>query len=43
MDLAVAMDFTTAYLGPDNLDQPFRVMETVALRIKRPQAIVVIG
>ena len=43
MDLAVAMDFTTAYLGPDNLDQPFRVMETVALRIKRPQATVVIG
>jgi uncharacterized linocin/CFP29 family protein len=43
MDLAVAMDFTTAYLGPDHLDQPFRVMETVALRIKRPQAIVVIA
>jgi uncharacterized linocin/CFP29 family protein len=43
MDLAVGMDFTTAYLGPDNLDQPFRVMETIALRIKRPQAIVVIS
>lgn len=43
MDLAVAMDFTTAYLGPDNLNHPFRVMEKVALRIKRPQAIVVVG
>jgi uncharacterized linocin/CFP29 family protein len=43
MDLAVGMDLTTAYLGPDNLNHPFRVMETVALRIKRPQAIVVIG
>jgi uncharacterized linocin/CFP29 family protein len=43
MDLAVAMDFTTAYLGPENLNQPFRVMETVALRIKRPGAIVAVG
>ncbi len=43
MDLAVAMDFTTAYLGPTDLNHPFRVMETVALRIKRPQAIVVLG
>ena len=43
LDLAVGRDFTTAYLGPDNLDQPFRVMETVALRIKRPQAIVAIA
>ncbi|HEY3398135.1 MAG TPA: family 1 encapsulin nanocompartment shell protein [Armatimonadota bacterium] len=43
MDLAVGMDVQTAYLGPDNLNHPFRLMETLALRVKRPQAIVVIG
>jgi len=43
LDLAVGMDLQVAYLGPDNLNHPFRVMETVALRIKRPQAIVVVG
>ncbi len=43
LDLAVGMDLKVAYLGADNLNHPFRVMETVALRIKRPQAIVVVG
>lgn len=43
LDLAVGMDLQVAYLGPENLNHPFRVMETVALRIKRPQAIVVVG
>ncbi len=43
MDLAVGMDLTVAYLGPTNLDHGFRVMETVALRVKRPGAIVVVG
>lgn len=38
-DLAVAQDMTTAYLGPDGMDHRFRVLESVALRIKRPGAI----
>lgn len=38
-DLAVAQDLTTAYLGPENMNHPFRVFESLALRIKRPGAI----
>ena len=38
-DLAIGQDITTAYLGPDGLNHPFRVFETLALRIKRPQSI----
>ena len=38
-DLAVAQDLITAYLGPENLDHNFRVMESLVLRIKRPGAI----
>lgn len=39
MDLAIAQDIITAYLGPEGLNHPFRVFETLVLRIKRPQAI----
>lgn len=42
LDLAVGQDLVTAYLGPDGLDHVFRLMETVALRIKRPGAICVL-
>lgn len=38
-DLAVAQDLTVGFLGPENLNFPFRVFESVALRIKRPGAI----
>lgn len=39
MDLAVSEDFETAYLGEEGMNHPFRVYETVVLRIKRPSAI----
>jgi uncharacterized linocin/CFP29 family protein len=42
-DLVVAQDLITAYLGPENMDHTFRVMEIVALRIKRPGAICALG
>ncbi len=38
-DLAVAQDLVTAYLGPDGMDHAFRVLEKLALRVKRPTAI----
>jgi uncharacterized linocin/CFP29 family protein len=38
-DLVVAQDLITAYLGPENMDHTFRVLESLALRIKRPGAI----
>ncbi|HBN09492.1 MAG TPA: bacteriocin [Cyanobacteria bacterium UBA8530] len=41
-DLAVAQDLTVGYLGPENLNFPFRVFEALALRIKRPGAICVL-
>jgi uncharacterized linocin/CFP29 family protein len=41
-DLAVAQDLKTAYLGAQNMNHPFRVFETVVLRIKRPGSICVI-
>ncbi|WP_028401720.1 family 1 encapsulin nanocompartment shell protein [Ectobacillus panaciterrae] len=39
LDLAVSEDFETAYLGDEGMNHPFRVYETVVLRIKRPSAI----
>lgn len=41
MDLVVGQDMATAYLEQRDLNHYFRVLETVLLRIKRPQAIVV--
>lgn len=41
-DLAVAMDMTVAYLGAERMNHPFRVVESVLLRIKHPDAICVI-
>ncbi|NLF03287.1 MAG: bacteriocin family protein [Anaerolineales bacterium] len=41
LDIAVAQDLVTAYLGPEGLDHMFRVMESLVLRIKRPGAIAV--
>ncbi len=38
-DIAIAQDMITAYLGPKDMSHPFRVLESLALRIKRPEAI----
>ena len=40
MDLVVGQDLTVAYLASENLNHTFRVLESLVLRIKRPQAIV---
>ena len=39
---AVAQDLLTAYLGNEDLDHKFRVLESLVLRIKRPAAICVL-
>lgn len=39
MDIALGMDLSVGYLGQSELNHPFRIMETVALRIKQPKAI----
>ena len=39
VDIAVAQDFVVGYLGHENLNHPFRVFESLVLRIKRPGAI----
>lgn len=38
-DIAIGQDLITAYLGPEKMNHPFRVMESLVLRIKRPGAI----
>lgn len=43
LDLVLGQDLSTAYLGPDRMDHYFRVMESLQLRIKRPEAICAIG
>jgi uncharacterized linocin/CFP29 family protein len=42
LDIAVAEDFSIAYLGPRDMNYLFRVYESLALRVKRPKAICVI-
>jgi uncharacterized linocin/CFP29 family protein len=39
MDLAIAEDFDSAFLGDEQMNSLFRVYECVVLRIKRPSAI----
>ncbi len=39
VDLVVGQDLTTAFVGVQNLDFQFRVVETIALRVKRPGAL----
>jgi len=41
MDLALGLDLSVGYLGQSDLNHPFRIMETAALRIKEPKAIVI--
>lgn len=43
LDLAVAMDMAVAYLGAERMNHPFRVLESVLLRIKHPDCICTIG
>jgi uncharacterized linocin/CFP29 family protein len=39
LDLVVGQDLTVAYLGNEDLDHRFRILESLVLRIKRPGAI----
>lgn len=39
LDLAVGFDMTTAFVESTDLNYHFRVLESLALRIKRPQAV----
>ena len=41
VDLALGMDLSTGYLETKDFNHVFRILETLALRIKRPEAIVV--
>jgi uncharacterized linocin/CFP29 family protein len=43
LDLVVGQDLTTAYVGNEGLDHHFRILETLALRVKRPGAICSLG
>ena len=38
-DVAIGLDLTTAYLGVEAMNHPFRTLESIVLRIKRPGAI----
>ena len=42
-DLVIAQDISVAYVESTNMNHLFRVLEMVALRIKRPGSILVIG
>jgi uncharacterized linocin/CFP29 family protein len=39
LDLVMGLDMTAAYLTTDKMNHHFRVLETLVLRIKRPEAI----
>ena len=41
MDLVIGQDISTGYLEQKDFNHSFRILETVLLRIKRKQAIVV--
>ena len=41
VDLALGLDLSTGYLETKDFNHAFRILETLALRIKRPEAIVV--
>ncbi len=40
LDLVVGQDVATGYLGNEGLDHCFRIFETLAVRVKRPGAVV---
>jgi uncharacterized linocin/CFP29 family protein len=39
VNLAIGQDMTTSYMGPTNMNHVFRVLETAALLVRRPDAI----
>lgn len=39
LNLAVGQDMVTSYMGPTNMNHVFRVLETIALLVRRPDAI----
>ncbi|MBI5542974.1 MAG: bacteriocin family protein [Deltaproteobacteria bacterium] len=39
LDIAVALDMSVAYLGPQRMNHPFRVLEAALPRIKHPDSI----
>lgn len=39
LDLAIAEDMQVAFLGPQSMNLTFRVFESLALRIRRPEGI----
>lgn len=43
MDIAVGQDLITGYVESNNLNHRLRVMETLALRVRRPAAICALG
>lgn len=42
LELVIGQDLVTAYVGPEGLDHHFRLIESLALRIRRPTAIAVL-
>lgn len=43
LDLALAEDMQVAFLGPQNMNMVFRVLKSLALRIRRPEGICTLG
>ncbi|MBN1937429.1 MAG: encapsulin [Anaerolineae bacterium] len=43
MDLVIGQDLVTAYLGNEEMNHRFRVLESLVLRVKRPGAICTLG
>jgi uncharacterized linocin/CFP29 family protein len=43
LDIVVGVDMTTAFIESSKMNHHFRVLETLALRIKRPESICVLG
>ncbi len=43
MDIAVAQDLVTAYMGDEQMDHLFRVFESLVLRVRKPEAICVLS
>lgn len=41
MDLVIGQDMITGYLGPEKLNHTFRILETILLRVKRKDSIVI--
>jgi uncharacterized linocin/CFP29 family protein len=39
LNLAIGQDMTTSYMGAANMNHTFRVLETAALLVRRPDAI----